>query len=291
VISYFQERSTPRFTPATANRASARSRSAGAIGLGIAGLLLLAGCGGDDATEATTSLALSNQQAIAAPGAQGTDDSDASPARTALDELPSWMPEGFDGDEDNESASATTTIAADDRGTAGAGTVTPVQLPVTASTSAVPSTEAESTTTETTPPTTMVETTAEPSTTTTIAVETTEATPAPEPSTTATQPEPTPTTSPPAAAEPGMPTEEQWAALRMCEASGNYQISSSNGLYHGAYQFHQPTWDDLAKRHNRADLVGVKPSNASPADQDAMARALYRERGSQPWPHCGRHLN
>ncbi len=32
------------------------------------------------------------------------------------------------------------------------------------------------------------------------------------------------------------------------------------------------------------------PAAASPADQDAMALALYSERGARPWPHCGRHL-
>ena len=36
--------------------------------------------------------------------------------------------------------------------------------------------------------------------------------------------------------------------------------------------------------------VGVDPAAAAPADQDAMARALYSERGAQPWPYCGRYL-
>jgi len=106
---------------------------------------------------------------------------------------------------------------------------------------------------------------------------------------------PAPTTAPPATAAPapapsGGPTAAQWAALRECEASGSYTISNPNGLYHGAYQFSQSTWDGVAKGAGRTDLVGVKPSNVSPADQDALALALYQDRGAQPWPHCGAHL-
>lgn len=89
---------------------------------------------------------------------------------------------------------------------------------------------------------------------------------------------------------PGAPTAEQWAALRQCEASGSYTIVSSNGLYHGAYQFYQPTWDGLARQAGRTDLVGVAPSQAAPADQDALALLLWQQRGNQPWPHCGVHL-
>jgi len=91
-------------------------------------------------------------------------------------------------------------------------------------------------------------------------------------------------------AAPGQPTAEQWAALRQCEASGNYSIVSGNGLYHGAYQFYQPTWDGLANQVGRTDLVGVAPSAAAPSDQDALALLLWQQRGSQPWPHCGVHL-
>lgn len=58
--------------------------------------------------------------------------------------------------------------------------------------------------------------------------------------------------------------------LRMCESGGNYSIISSNGLFYGAYQFMPSTWDSIAGKIGRNDLVGVLPSNASPADQDAM---------------------
>lgn len=88
----------------------------------------------------------------------------------------------------------------------------------------------------------------------------------------------------------GGPTAAQWAALRRCESGGNYQIVSPNGLYHGAYQFYQGTWDNIAQATGRADLVGRRPSEVSPADQDAMAYALYASRGPGPWPHCGAYL-
>lgn len=88
----------------------------------------------------------------------------------------------------------------------------------------------------------------------------------------------------------GGPTAEQWAALRACESGGNYQIVSPNGLYRGAYQFSVPTWDSVAAAVYPS-LVGVDPAQASPADQDAMAYALYAMSGASPWPHCGRHLS
>lgn len=80
-----------------------------------------------------------------------------------------------------------------------------------------------------------------------------------------------------------------WAALRNCESSGNYSAVSASGTYRGAYQFARSTWDSVA-RSSHPHLVGVDPASASPADQDAMALALYRSSGSSPWPHCGRHL-
>ena len=86
------------------------------------------------------------------------------------------------------------------------------------------------------------------------------------------------------------PTEADWAALRNCESSGSYTIVSANGLYHGAYQFVQSTWDSIAQRVGRADLVGVLPSTAAPTDQDLLARALYDLQGASPWPVCGQYL-
>jgi peptidoglycan endopeptidase LytE len=92
------------------------------------------------------------------------------------------------------------------------------------------------------------------------------------------------TTTPPP--REGDPTAEQWAALRQCEASGDYGAVSSGGRFRGAYQFDQATWDLIA-RQSFPHLVGVDPATASPADQDSVALALYHLRGASPWPRCG----
>lgn len=61
-------------------------------------------------------------------------------------------------------------------------------------------------------------------------------------------------------------------ALRTCETGGNYTRNSGNG-YYGAYQFLPSTWNNIALKSGRSDLVGILPSTASPADQDAMVIA------------------
>jgi peptidoglycan hydrolase-like protein with peptidoglycan-binding domain len=88
---------------------------------------------------------------------------------------------------------------------------------------------------------------------------------------------------------PPGPSAEQWAALRRCESGGDYSITNPSGKYRGAYQFDRRTWDSVAGRH-LPHLVGRDPAGVSPAEQDAMAYALYSERGHRPWPQCGRHL-
>lgn len=84
-------------------------------------------------------------------------------------------------------------------------------------------------------------------------------------------------------------SEEQLYRLRMCESTDNYTVVDRTGSFRGAYQFNRSTWDSVASRHFHW-LVGVDPAEAHPAWQDAMAKALYMERGSQPWPTCGRLL-
>jgi peptidoglycan hydrolase CwlO-like protein len=69
---------------------------------------------------------------------------------------------------------------------------------------------------------------------------------------------------------------------RARESSGNYSINTGNG-YYGAYQFLPATWDSVAVHIGRMDLVGVLPSNASVADQDNIAWALYQWQGKAPW--------
>ena len=84
-------------------------------------------------------------------------------------------------------------------------------------------------------------------------------------------------------------SDEELLRLRMCESTDNYQAVSSSGTYRGAYQFDQPTWDGVADRHFPW-LEGVDPIDAEPWWQDAMTRALWSERGRQPWPICGKQV-
>lgn len=58
-------------------------------------------------------------------------------------------------------------------------------------------------------------------------------------------------------------------ALRQCESGGIYTRNTANGFY-GAYQFMIGTWDRIARKIGRADLIGVRPDLANPADQDMM---------------------
>lgn len=67
------------------------------------------------------------------------------------------------------------------------------------------------------------------------------------------------------------------------ESSGNYGAVSANGEYMGAFQFSQATWNEAAQLAGMPSLIGVPPNEASPADQDALAVALYAADGESPW--------
>src|SRR3954454_9235502 len=72
------------------------------------------------------------------------------------------------------------------------------------------------------------------------------------------------------------------------ESRGQYDVVNSSSGAAGAYQFMPGTWDNTARAAGRTDLVGVNPSNASPADQDAMAQHLLATQGMRPWGgSCG----
>ncbi|MGX7677704.1 peptidoglycan-binding protein [Jatrophihabitans sp. DSM 45814] len=70
------------------------------------------------------------------------------------------------------------------------------------------------------------------------------------------------------------PSASAWLRLRQCESSNNYSINTGNAHY-GAYQFDLATWRSVGG--------SGYPNNASPAEQDARALILYRQRGWQPW--------
>jgi hypothetical protein len=67
------------------------------------------------------------------------------------------------------------------------------------------------------------------------------------------------------------------------ESSGNYQAVSPDGQYMGAFQFSQSTWNEAAQLAGLPQLIGVPPNQASKADQDTLAIALYNADGEQPW--------
>ncbi|MBO1752007.1 DUF348 domain-containing protein [Actinotalea sp. BY-33] len=77
---------------------------------------------------------------------------------------------------------------------------------------------------------------------------------------------------------PTVTGEGVWGALAQCESGGNPSIVSSNGLYHGLYQFSVGTWQSVGG-------AGL-PSQASPAEQTERAMALQARSGWGQWPHC-----
>ncbi|WP_239456362.1 resuscitation-promoting factor [Nocardioides solisilvae] len=72
-----------------------------------------------------------------------------------------------------------------------------------------------------------------------------------------------------------------WAALARCESGGNPRAVNAAG-YYGLYQFNVGTWNSVGG--------SGMPHHASPAEQTHRAKLLYKSRGAQPWPHCGRYL-
>ena len=73
-----------------------------------------------------------------------------------------------------------------------------------------------------------------------------------------------------------------WAALAQCESGGRADAVSSNGRYHGLYQFSVATWQSVGGS-------GL-PSQASADEQTFRAQQLYNKAGRGQWPHCGKYL-
>ncbi|MSX05473.1 MAG: hypothetical protein F2801_04615 [Actinobacteria bacterium] len=71
--------------------------------------------------------------------------------------------------------------------------------------------------------------------------------------------------------------------IRHRESRGDYTAVNPTGTFMGAYQIYQEGWDTFAARINRHDLVGIPPNTVAPADQDAVALAMYNELGKKPW--------
>ena len=67
------------------------------------------------------------------------------------------------------------------------------------------------------------------------------------------------------------------------ESGGNYNAVSPGGTYMGGFQFSQPTWNEAAELAGMPQLINVPPNEATPAEQDDLAIALYDADGQQPW--------
>jgi hypothetical protein len=78
-----------------------------------------------------------------------------------------------------------------------------------------------------------------------------------------------------AAASTASPTLE---AIAQCESGGDPTTDTGNGFY-GKYQFDLQTWASVGGTGN--------PAQASEAEQDQRAAALYAQSGASPWPVCG----
>jgi peptidoglycan hydrolase-like protein with peptidoglycan-binding domain len=72
------------------------------------------------------------------------------------------------------------------------------------------------------------------------------------------------------------------ARIAQCESGGNPSAISPGGQYRGKYQFTRATWHAMGGSGD--------PARASEATQDRLAMALYRARGTSPWPACSAQL-
>ena len=69
------------------------------------------------------------------------------------------------------------------------------------------------------------------------------------------------------------------AKIAQCESGGDPTAVSADGTYRGKYQFDRSTWQQLGGSGD--------PAAAPESEQDQRALALYRQRGTAPWPNCG----
>ncbi len=72
-----------------------------------------------------------------------------------------------------------------------------------------------------------------------------------------------------------------WDGVAQCESGGNWAINTGNG-YYGGLQFTQGTW-------NANGGTGLA-SNASKAEQIAVAERVLATQGAGAWPVCGKYL-
>ena len=69
------------------------------------------------------------------------------------------------------------------------------------------------------------------------------------------------------------------------ESGGNYGVVSSNGLWHGAYQFTIGTGNNAARQMGRPDLVGTPANRWTRAEQDQAFWTIWNHgAGRHNWP-------
>jgi hypothetical protein len=81
--------------------------------------------------------------------------------------------------------------------------------------------------------------------------------------------------------DPSLPPFLQ--CVLQAESGGNYAAVSPGGTYMGGFQFSQATWNEAAQLAGMPQLVNVPPNQATPAEQDDLAIALYKADGEQSW--------
>ena len=74
----------------------------------------------------------------------------------------------------------------------------------------------------------------------------------------------------------------QLASIARCESGGDPTAISADGRYRGKYQFSRTTWRELGGKGD--------PAKAPEAVQDEIAARLLAQRGTTPWPVCGRQV-
>jgi len=82
-----------------------------------------------------------------------------------------------------------------------------------------------------------------------------------------------------AAATQAVAVSPHLEAIAQCESGGDPAAVSSNGMYHGKYQFSVATWQAMGG--------SGMPSQAPEAEQDMRAQMLYEQSGPGQWPVCG----
>ena len=91
---------------------------------------------------------------------------------------------------------------------------------------------------------------------------------------------------------PGDPSPSR-RATRPCPPSSNASCRPSQAVTTApsrrgvrtweAFQFSQATWNEAAELAGMPQLINVPPNQATPAEQDDLAIALYDADGQQPW--------